>query len=330
MPAIWRPNVSGALPDVDVEVGVTEHASSKGTKRKRAPPTKGPCEHGVKPRSKCKVCGACPHGKWRSKCKEHGGQRSICEHGRQRSCTVVRLSARSAVGLGICDSASTVVGARSSLQGVRWGSNLRARSYPLYTARSAVGLKSASTVVSALRARSAVGLKSASTVVSADTARSAVGLKSASTVVSADTARSAVGLKSASTVVSALSARSAVGLKSASTVVYALSARSAVGAQSARTVVYALSARSVAPRINESRDESVGRYSTQHSTQRRQQTSDRGRYRLHRERDSETQNRSTPSPPFPSQTPRTRTPSSPSRRRRTGTPRPWPAPAAST
>ena len=83
MPAIWRPNVSGALPDVDVEVGVTEHASSKGTKRKRAHHTKGPCEHGVKYRSKCKACSGCPHGKWRSKCKECGGG-SICVHGRQR------------------------------------------------------------------------------------------------------------------------------------------------------------------------------------------------------------------------------------------------------
>ena len=82
MPAIWRPNVGRVLPDEDVDVGVTEHASSKGTKRKRAPPTKGPCEHGVKPRSKCKVCSACPHGKQRSKCKECGGV-SICEHGRQ-------------------------------------------------------------------------------------------------------------------------------------------------------------------------------------------------------------------------------------------------------
>ena len=82
MPAIWRPNVSGPLPDVDVEVGLAEGASSKGTKRKRAPPT--PCEHGVKYRSNCKVCSACPHGKRRSQCKECGGS-GICEHGRVRS-----------------------------------------------------------------------------------------------------------------------------------------------------------------------------------------------------------------------------------------------------
>ena len=133
--SILRPNVRRALPDEDVEVGVTEHASSKGTKRKRASKTKGPCEHGVKYRSNCKVCSACPHGKRRRYCKECGGAESA-------STVVYALYARSAVGL---ESASTVVSA------------LRAR--------SAVGLKSASTVVYALSARSAVGLQSASTVV---------------------------------------------------------------------------------------------------------------------------------------------------------------------
>ena len=43
----------------------------------------GPCEHGVKQRSKCKVCSACPHGRERNRCKECGGS-SICEHGRER------------------------------------------------------------------------------------------------------------------------------------------------------------------------------------------------------------------------------------------------------
>ena len=50
MPAIWRPNVGRVLPDVDVEVGVTEDASKQWTKRKRAHYTKAPCDHGVKPR----------------------------------------------------------------------------------------------------------------------------------------------------------------------------------------------------------------------------------------------------------------------------------------
>ena len=69
-----------ANSDHDVPLAVL---AGRVTKRKRAPPTKGPCEHGVKYRSHCKVCGACPHGRRRSKCKECGGSQ-ICEHGRQR------------------------------------------------------------------------------------------------------------------------------------------------------------------------------------------------------------------------------------------------------
>ena len=89
---VWRPRVRIPVPEVDdeVEVGVEvpeeELLTKKGAKRKRAPYTKGPCEHGVKYRSKCKVCkvcSACPHGRRRDRCKECGGA-SICEHGRQR------------------------------------------------------------------------------------------------------------------------------------------------------------------------------------------------------------------------------------------------------
>ena len=80
-----RPTERRDPPGDDVEVTVTEDdATRKGAKRKRAPPTKGPCEHGVKWRSKCKVCGACPHGRQRRQCKECGGS-SICEHSRERS-----------------------------------------------------------------------------------------------------------------------------------------------------------------------------------------------------------------------------------------------------
>ena len=79
--------------------------------------------------------------------------------------------------------ASTVVSA--ILQGVRWVINVRARSSALYDARSAVVHQSASTVVSVIDARSAVGHQSASTVVGALNARSAVGQEYASTVVSA-------------------------------------------------------------------------------------------------------------------------------------------------
>ena len=58
-------------------------AASQSAKRAGRRSRKGPCEHGVKPRSKCKVCSACPHGRRRHRCKECGGA-SICEHGRRR------------------------------------------------------------------------------------------------------------------------------------------------------------------------------------------------------------------------------------------------------
>ena len=144
MTTIWRPHplvkhiipVEEEVPDDDVpdvkvepvadddgihgEDGKKTDLEGKGAKRKRAPPTKGPCEHGVKQRSRCKVCSACPHGRQRSRCKECGGA-SICEHGRQRSqCKecggCINLRARSSA---------------LSVQGVRWGINLRARSSAL-------------------------------------------------------------------------------------------------------------------------------------------------------------------------------------------------------
>ena len=90
MTTVWRPKVRIPVPNIDgadVDEKRRDESTTKGTKRKRAPPTKypkGPCEHGVKHRSKCKVCGACPHGRWHRQCKECGGA-SICEHGRIRS-----------------------------------------------------------------------------------------------------------------------------------------------------------------------------------------------------------------------------------------------------
>ena len=86
MTTVWRPHVRRKIPNIDDAKGEVEvpEEVNKGTKRKRAPRTKGPCEHGVKPRSACKVCSACPHGRRRSVCKECGGA-SFCEHGRQRS-----------------------------------------------------------------------------------------------------------------------------------------------------------------------------------------------------------------------------------------------------
>ena len=145
--------------------GVTK----KGTKRKIAPRTKGPCEHGVKYRSKCKVCRRLS-ARASALCTQGGGA-SICEHGRRR------LSARSA-GASICkhdrvrsrckECGGGSIAARSSalsVQGVRWVSiceHGRVRS----KCKECGGSQSASTVVSALSARSAVGHQSASTVVS--------------------------------------------------------------------------------------------------------------------------------------------------------------------
>ena len=92
----WRPDLeriraeiaAEAALELEVKVEASDDDGAKqGTKRKRAPRTKypkGPCEHGVKQRSRCKVCSACPHGRWRYACNECGGA-SICEHGRRRS-----------------------------------------------------------------------------------------------------------------------------------------------------------------------------------------------------------------------------------------------------
>ena len=87
MTTVWRPRVRIDVPDVgDVENTDTsrEELTTRGTKRKIAPKHHGPCEHGVKKRSNCKVCSACPHGRQRRECKECGGSQ-ICEHGRVRS-----------------------------------------------------------------------------------------------------------------------------------------------------------------------------------------------------------------------------------------------------
>ena len=68
----WRPDLERIRAEIaaeaELEAEVKVEASDgdgakQGTKRKRAPRTKGPCEHGVKYRSQCKVCSACPHGR---------------------------------------------------------------------------------------------------------------------------------------------------------------------------------------------------------------------------------------------------------------------------
>ena len=91
------PNANALVENVkEAEKQVSDATvTESGTKRKRAPPTKGPCEHGVKWRSKCKVCGACPHGRQHYHCKECGGG-GICEHGR------VRYRCKECGGGGIC------------------------------------------------------------------------------------------------------------------------------------------------------------------------------------------------------------------------------------
>ena len=163
MSTIWRPDLDRLRASVaEMEGSESEEeekdATKKGVKRKRAPPTKGPCEHGVKPRSKCKVCSACPHGKWRRFCKECGGA-SICQHGRQRS------KCKECGGGSIC-----VHGRQRSRCKECGGSGICVHGEPL-GARSAVGA-----LCEHDRARSAAGLKSASTIVYAPRARSARGL----------------------------------------------------------------------------------------------------------------------------------------------------------
>ena len=161
MTTIWRPHwlikhiepVKEEVPDDDVpdvkvepvadddgingEDGTTP-SEGKGAKRKRAPRTKGPCEHGVKYRSKCKVCSACPHGRRRTRCKECGG----CINLRARSSALSVQGVRWGINLRARSSALSVQGVRwecnlrarssaLSVQGVRWGINLRARSSAL-------------------------------------------------------------------------------------------------------------------------------------------------------------------------------------------------------
>ena len=123
MTTVWRPRVRIAVPNVgDAENTDTsrEESTKKGTKRKRAPPTKGPCEHGVKTARTCKVCSACPHGRRRRQCKECGGVSNL------RARSSCALSCKECGGASICEH-----GRQRLMQGVRWVSNLRARSSAL-------------------------------------------------------------------------------------------------------------------------------------------------------------------------------------------------------
>ena len=140
---------------------------------------RGPCEHGVKPRSKCKVCSACPHGRKRNQCKECGGA-SICEHGRRRTqCKECggssicehgrrRSKCKECGGSGVCEHGRQ----RYRCKECGGAINLRARSYTL-SARIAVGEYGARSS----RVQGCGGREYASTVVGAVSARSAVDCK---------------------------------------------------------------------------------------------------------------------------------------------------------
>ena len=139
-----------------------------GHEAEESPYTKGPCEHGVKYRSHCKVCSACPHGKWRRLCKECGGAQSastvVSAHQCKecggvvesastvaaptcKECVVSNLRARPSqckeCGAGICEHGRR----RSQCKECGGISNLRARSLRS-TCKECGGSQSASTVVS--------------------------------------------------------------------------------------------------------------------------------------------------------------------------------------
>ena len=113
---IWRPNVRVTLDEygeVEDTESEGEELTKKGTKRKRAPPTKGPCEHGVKYRSmqgvqrlSAREAAALQGVRWGINLRA----RSSAPHARMRRAS-------------ICE--------HRAVQGVRWVWNLRARSSAL-------------------------------------------------------------------------------------------------------------------------------------------------------------------------------------------------------
>lgn len=65
MTTVWRPRVRIPVPNIDgadADEKRREESTTKGTNRKIAPTTNGPCDHGVKRRSICTVCIGCPRG----------------------------------------------------------------------------------------------------------------------------------------------------------------------------------------------------------------------------------------------------------------------------
>ena len=130
MTTVWRPRVRIAVPnvgDAEGEVDNPRGGEQEGTKRKRAPPTKGPCEHGVKA-ARTARCAALVR-------TVVGAVSARSAVGHQSASTVViALSARSAVGH---QSASTVVIALHARSAV--GSSICEHGRERHTARSAVG-----------------------------------------------------------------------------------------------------------------------------------------------------------------------------------------------
>ena len=204
----------------------TKRGATKRGRSGRAPPRRG-VRARVKYRSKCKVCSACPHGRRRSQCKECGGSQ-ICEHGRLRSKCKCG-------GASFCEHGRQRSGCR-----VWWCIDCvhgRIRS----NARSAVGLKSASTVVYALECQECGGSQTCEHGRQRSTCKECGG----SEICEHGRKRSTCKVGGASDLATRLvSSMQGVrwGAQSASTVV-ALCVQSAARRPSASTVVCALSAR---------------------------------------------------------------------------------------
>ena len=125
MTTVWRPRVRIPVPEVDdeVEVGVEVPEevllTVKGTKRKRAPPTKGAMRARGEVPLELQGVQCLSARSSAPKCKECGGVQSA-------STVVSASSARSAVGHHLRARSSALY-----MQGVRWCIILRARSSAL-------------------------------------------------------------------------------------------------------------------------------------------------------------------------------------------------------
>ena len=155
MTTVWRPRVRIAVPDIDgadADENRRDELTKKGTKRKRAPMHYGPCEHGVKTARSAR-CAALV----RTVVSALTARSAV---GIESASTVVSaLSARSAVGH---QYASTVVGAL--VQGVRWVTNMRARSSALSVqgVRWCINLRARSSALSVQGVRWVINLRARS------------------------------------------------------------------------------------------------------------------------------------------------------------------------